>query len=447
MKQILSTILLFALALMPGVIHAQEPKALSLKDCIDYALEHSSAAKNARLDVALQKAQNDEVTGRALPQISGQGKYTQFIDIQQAFVPGEFIGPAYAGTFVPVAFSPKLSSVGALNANQVLFNGSIFVALQARNSLMQLAQQSADMKMEDIRYNIQKAYFALVIAHRQFGVMKNSLVLLRSSTRDLQTTYNNGMIEKIEVDRMQVQLSNLESDSIGLANMIEVSERMLKYTMGMDLSTTITLVDEAMVEHTENATALLLKDEKYENRLGYQLALTSVRLQEYDLKRYRYEGLPSLSAFGSAGYNNASNKFNDLVNKPYPGFSMFGLQLDIPIFDGMQRRSRVKGAKLKVEKAKNDLENTKLSIDFQTQSARKTLANALSTTDSRKRTMQLANTVLELAQKKYKAGVGSNQDVVLAQTDFLQAQNNYFSALQSVVNAQADLEKALGLLK
>jgi outer membrane protein len=447
MKQIL-TILLLALALTPGVTKAQEQKALSLKDCIDYALDHSSAAKNAHIDVLLQKAQNDEVTGRALPQISGQGKYTQFIDIQQTFLPGKFIDSSLpANSFAPVAFSSKLSTIGSLNANQVLFNGSIFVALQARNTLMELARQNANMKMEDIRYNIQKAYFGLVIAHKQFDLMKSSLDLVRNSTRDLQITYDNGMIEKIDVSRMEVQLNNLESDSIGLANMIDVSETMLKYTMGMDLTTPITLVDTAMVESTENATALLLKDEKYENRLVYQLALTSVKLQQYDLKRYKFEGLPSLSAFGSAGYNNASNKFNDLVNKSYPGFSMVGLQLDIPIFDGFQRKSRVKGAKLKVEKAKNDLENTKLGIDFQTQSARKTLANALSTIESRKRTMQLANSVLVLAQKKYKAGVGSNQDVVLAQTDFLQAQNNYFSALQSVVNAHADLEKALGLLK
>ena len=126
---------------------------------------------------------------------------------------------------------------------------------------------------------------------------------------------------------------------------------------------------------------------------------------------------------------------------------MVGLQLDIPIFDGLQRRNRVQAAKLKVEKAENDLENVKRGIDLQTSSAKKNLSNALQTVDSRKRTMALAANVLDLTQKKYKAGVGSNQDVVLAQTDLLQAQNNYFIALQSVMNAQADLQKALGLLQ
>lgn len=443
-------ILLFAFLINPLLSRAQEVQRLSLQECIDFAIKNSAAAKNAMIDVELQKAQNAEITGRALPQISAEGKYTQFFDVQQAFLPGQFLdpnNPALVGTYVPVAFTPKLSNVGQLNASQLLFNGSVIVALQARNTLVQLAQQSANMKIEDIRYNIQKAYAGLIIAHRQLDLMNSSLELVRNSTRDLQITYDNGMIEKIDVNRMEVQLSNLESDSIGLVNMIEVGEKMLKYTMGMDLNTTIVLTDDATIENTEGATALLLREENYENRLTYQLSETSLQLQKYDLKRYRFEGLPTLAAFGSAGFNRSGNKFDDLINKPYPGFSLAGLQLNIPIFDGLQRRNRVKAAKLKVERAENDLENAKLGIDYQTKSARISLTNALTTTESRKRTMALANSVLVLAQKKYKAGVGTNQDVVLAQTDYLQAQNNYFIALQSVINAQADLQKSLGLLK
>ncbi|MFA6151464.1 MAG: TolC family protein [Chitinophagaceae bacterium] len=445
MRRLLS-LLFLSVSILPFSSNAQEVMSLSLSECVDYALKNSAAAKNASIDVELQKAQNNEVTGRALPQISGEGKYTQFFDVQQQFLPSQFAGLP-PGDFVPLGFSPKLSSIGQLNASQLLFNGSVIVALQARKTLMELARYSASMKIEDIRYNIQKAYFGLIIAHRQFDLMNNSLELLRNTTRDLQITFENGMIEKLEVNRMEVQLSNLQADSLGLANMIDVSERMLKYTMGMDLNIPIKLTDDGMLENLEAANALILQDVQYENRLGFQLASTSLRLQEYDLKRYRYEGLPTLAAFGSIGYNRAADKFDDLINKPYPGFSLVGLQLNVPIFDGFQRRSRVRSAKLKVQKAENDLENTKLGIDFQTKSARATLTNSLQTIESRKRTMDLANSVLDLSKKKYKAGVGSNQDVVLAQSDYLQAQNNYFAALQSVINAQADLQKSLGLLK
>lgn len=448
MKRIIP-ILLSSLVLMSIHATAQETVSLSLKDCIDYALKNSVAAKNARIDVQLQKAQNDEVTGSTLPQISGEGKYTQFFDVQQAFLPNSVaqIPGVPPNEFVPVAFSPKLSNVGQLNASQLLFNGSVFVALQARNTLMKLARQKEEMTNEDIRYNVQKAYAGLVIAHKQYGVMKNSLDLMRSSTRDMNITYQNGLVEKIEVNRLEVQLSNLQSDSLGLANIIEVSEKMLKYTIGMDLNTPISLSDESVVDNATEAATLLLQETNVENNITYQLAYTGLKLQEYDLKRYRFEGLPTLAAFGSAGYNRSANKFEDLINKPYPGFSLAGLQLNVPIFDGLQRRNRVKSAKLKVQRAENDLDNAKRGIEFQTKSAKSTLANALQTNESRKRTMDLANTVLDLAQKKYKAGVGSNQDVIIAQGDFLRAQNAYFEALLSIVNAKADLQKSLGLLK
>lgn len=445
MKRILPLVCC-AVALFASTANAQETVQLSLKDCIDYALKNSVSAKNARLDVALQKAKNAEITGGVLPQISAEGKYTQFFDVQQQFLPSEFAGLPPGG-FVPVAFSPKLGTVGTLNASQLLFNGSIFVALQARNTLMELANQQATMTNEQIRYNVQKSYAALIIAHKQFKVMNSSLDLLRQSTRDMNITFQNGLVEKIEVNRMEVQLSNLQSDSLGLANIIDVSEKMLKYNIGMDMNTNIVLSDETIIDNIESASNLLLRETDVEHNTSYQLAYTGMKLQEYDLKRYRFEGLPTLAAFGSAGYNRSANKFDDLINKPYPGFSLAGLQLNVPIFDGLQRRKRVAQAKLKLEKAENDLENAKLGIDFQTKSAKATLSNALQTTESRKRTMDLAQSVQDLAQKKYKAGVGSNQDVIIAQGDFLRAQNSYFEALLSIVNAQADLQKALGLLK
>jgi outer membrane protein len=231
--------LLLVLASGSLTASAQEQRALSLQDCIDYAIKNAAAAKNARLDIELQKAQNAEVTGRALPQISAEGQYSRFIDVQQTFLPSTFLDPAAPFEWIPFGFSPKQSTIGSVKASQMLFNGSLFVALQARNTLITLARQQADMKIEDLRYNIQKAYAAMVIANKQFALMKSSLELVRNNRNDLKIMYDNGVIEKLEVDRMEVQLSNLESDSTGLYNMIVVSEQMLKYTIGMDLNTPI----------------------------------------------------------------------------------------------------------------------------------------------------------------------------------------------------------------
>ena len=97
--------------------------------------------------------------------------------------------------------------------------------------------------------------------------------------------------------------------------------------------------------------------------------------------------------------------------------------------------------------SQNNIENIKQTIDFQSSVSRTTLKNAILQTQSQHRNLDVANDVLDLARRKYKAGVGSNLEVTTAQTEQLRAQTNYFSSLLDIINAEADLKKALGLLK
>ncbi|GAA4455149.1 TolC family protein [Rurimicrobium arvi] len=423
---------------------AQETVALTLDQAVDYAIKNSAAARNARIDVEIQQAKNREVTGRTLPQINAQGKYQNYLDPMKTVLPGDFVGAP--GTSVIIPFSVKHNANLGVTGSQLLFNGSLFVALQARDALMEMARNNAVMKEEDVRVQVIKAYRALVIAQRQFEVLKSSIAVVRKGNADLQATYQAGLVEKLEVDRNSVQLNNLESDSINTANGIEVASQLLKYNMGMEVNTPIVLVDSNLDGPVADADKLLLRDLPYENRTQFNVLKSALRLQEYDLKRYRFEGLPTLTLTGNAGYNYSAAQFDALVRARYLTSSFYLFQLDIPIFDGWQRRSRVKQAKLNVEKAANDLENARIGIDFQTKSAKIALTAALQTLESRRRNEQLARSVYDLTNKKYAAGVGSNQDVILAQGDWLNAQNNYFIALKSLLDAETDLQKSLGLL-
>ena len=117
----------------------------------------------------------------------------------------------------------------------------------------------------------------------------------------------------------------------------------------------------------------------------------------------------------------------------------------MPIFNGFLRANQVTEARLNIEKSKNDIENIKQTIDFQTATSRTTLRNAVLQVQSQRRNMELSDDVLDLARRKYKAGVGSNVEVTQAQTDQLRAQTGYFNALLDLINAEADLKKALGL--
>ncbi|MCW3122863.1 MAG: TolC family protein [Flavipsychrobacter sp.] len=451
MKRIYFTMI--GITLAASAARAQTATPLSLQQCMDYAMKHNYTIKNAALDVLIQQAQNDQTVSASLPHINGKADFSYFNIPQRSFIDASTFatpgGPsAPPGTIIPISFTiPYTASVG-LTTSQLLFDGSVFVALQARKTVMEFAKQNGKVTEETIRYNVYKAYNSLVIAYRQYDIIKSSLAFARSLEHDITVTQQTGFAERIDVERTSVQVNNLATDSMRIGNLLNVSEQMLKFQIGMDINTPIVLTDTSLEQRRQEALSLVATDKNYERVPEYNLMTTALRLNEFNLRRYKLAALPSLSGFWAYGANYGSNKFKDvLVFDKYWSSSTLGLSLNVPIFNGFMRKNQVTEAKLNVEKAQNNIENIKQTIDFQASVSRTTLKNAMLQAQSQKRNLDVSNDVLDLARKKYKAGVGSNLEVTQAQTDLLQSQNNYFSALLEITNAEADLKKALGLLK
>ena len=433
-----------------AVATAQQATPLSLEACMDYAIKHNYNIKNAQIDVLIQNAQNKQTIAAAYPHINGKAELDDFLNPQQTFIDASSFPGSSApkGTIIGFPFSIPYAGSASISASQLLFDGSVFIAVKARNTLMELSKLNGAVTEENIRYNIYKAYNSLVIAYRQYDIIKNSLVYARSLEHDLIVTQENGLAEKIDVERTSVRVNNLATDSIRIGSLLTVSEQMLKYQIGMDLNTPIILTDTALEQRKQNTLSLLSEDEHYDKVPEYNLLKTTLKLNEFNLMRYNYAALPTLNIFGAAGYNYAADKFTEIMSPSNYAFnSMIGLQLNVSIFNGLLRQNQVAETKLNIEKSKNSIEYLKQSLDFQTATSRTTLKNAVLQVQSQKRNMELANDVLDLAQRKYRAGVGSNLEVTQAQADQLGAQTNYFSALLDLINAEADLKKALGLLK
>jgi outer membrane protein len=446
-------IALFSALITTTATQAQQPVKLSLNDCINYALANNYSVKNAHIDVLIQEAQVKQTTSAAMPHINGKADFAYSNVVQSSFIDASTFpsasGPsAPKGTIIPIQFSLPYAGSASITTSQVLFDGSIIVALQARNTVMELAMANEKITAENIRYNIYKSYNSLVIAYKQFDIIKNSLLLAREMESDMIKTRAAGFAEKIDVDRTSVQINNLATDSMKVANMLTVAEQVLKYNLGMNINAPIVLTDTNLDKTRESVLSLITEKENYERVPQYNVLMTALKLNEFDLKRRQLSALPSLSGFWAYGANYGSDKFSPIFQfGKYNPYSMFGLSLTAPIFNGLARVHQVREARLNIEKTKNNIEFTKQSIDFQATTARTTLRNSMLQIQSQKRNLELSNSVLDLAQKKYKAGVGSNLEVTTAQTDLLRSQNNYFSALLDEINAEADLKKALGLLK
>lgn len=439
-------VILVSLIFIVPVARGQQPVKLSLQDCMDYALKHNTSIRNAKLDVLIQEAQNDQVRSASLPHVNGKIEYDNFIKPTASFVNTKgFGGP---DVVAPIAFSVPYGTSANITGSQLLFDGGVFVALKARNTVMDLVRQSGQVTEENMRYNVTKAYNAIVIAYRQFNILKSSLAYARSLEHDIEVTRQNGFAEKIDVERTNLAVSNLVSDSMRIGNLQTVTEQMLKYQLGMDINTPIVLTDTNLENYSRTAVKLLAEQQNYDLIPEFKLVNTQLKLNQYNLQRYQLSAIPSLSLFGAAGNNFGSEQFVNVFNfNKYAFNAMYGVQLNVPIFNGLQRTNQVKEAKLNIDKTKNNIENMKLTIDFMCATARTSLKNAVLQVQSQNRAVDVSNDVLDLSQKKYKAGVGSNLEVTQAQTDLLRTQTSYFMAMLDMINAEADLKKALGQMR
>lgn len=425
----------------------QETLRFSVQDAVSYALTHQYAIRNAKLDELNTIAKNREVSGLALPQVAGTGLLQHNPIIQKQLIDASnFSDTIPKGTLVPFAFGLSWNMMGQVEVSQVLFDPSVLVALQARKTLEELARQGVERTEVDVKAAVYKAYFNVVAADKAMAILDTNTTRLKNLLEETREIYKNGLVEKLDVDRLVVQYNNLESQTTRLREIRELGLAALKFQIGMPIKQPLVLTDSL----SQKALSAQMPDEQsfnYFNRIEYQLLTTQRRANEYNLKRYRLAALPSLSLFGQGGAARASDRFDYLSGPPgWYGYVAYGLNLRVPIFTGMQRLRKVDQALIEVQKNDLALEQLRNNIDLDQVNSATSLRNNLSTLGNEEENMQLAKEVFETTMIKYREGVGSSLEMITAESQLLTAQNNYFSALFNVIVARVDFLRAYGKL-
>lgn len=417
----------------------------SLQQAVDYGNKNAVQVKNALLDIAIQKQTNRDVTSAALPQVVSRSGFTDYLDIPTTLLPGEVIGQP-AGTFIPVQFGTKYTANTGVTLDQVLFDGQVFVGLQARKTSIDYATKASEVTQENIKVNIHKVYYQLVLSKTQIELLDANIDRLKKLSHDTKVMYDNGFAEKVDIDKVTVQLANLQTEKEKVLSSVKNGYNGLKVLMGMPIKDSLVLTD-TLDENSIKQDALENAEYKYTDRKDYQLMDFANKLNQYNVKRYQLSQIPTVSFTANYSKQAQRNKF-DFFDKNGDWFttSYIGLNLTIPIFKGFSTKAKIAKAKLEQQQTKNSLENMQLVIDNDVEAAKNNFSTAITAMDYQKKNMQLAETVYEQAKKKYEIGTGSSTDINAAQTDLKNAQTNYINALYDAAIAKTDLLKATGKL-
>ncbi len=419
-----------------------QTQQLSLKQAIDFALTNQLNVKNALVEEKISKQKVNEITGLGTPQISGSAEINHFIEIPTTFVPGEFFG-GEPGSFSPVQFGqPYTASVG-VTATQLIFDGSYLVGLQASRAYQDLSRKQTHQTKIETAVAVSKAYYNVLVVKEQLGLVVKNVERLKKLRDDTKAVYEAGFAEKLDFDRVDLAYNNILVQQKNVTRLIELSNSLLKFQMGMDQKTELQLTDQLNESLWNNLNLPETADAT--KRSEYSVLKAAHRLQELDLKRYKSAYLPSLAAFGSVSANASRNDFN-IFNTSYKWFptAIVGARLSVPIWDGLQKNSKIQQSKLELEKVNNQVNNLEQAVSLEFSSSKTKLQNNLEMLETSKRNREIATEIVRASKLKFDNGVGSSLEVIDAESSLKEAETNYFSALYETIVAKIEVDKALG---
>lgn len=432
--------------LCSGGLKAQTAQ-LSLKDALNYALKNSETVRKARLDIEGGRAKTSEVRAQALPQITGNASLTDNLLIQKTPLPGEFFGQP--GESILVAFGQKYNTTAQVQLSQQLFNQSVFTGLKASKAGEDYYNLNAALSEENILQQVASAYYQVLVTREKIAVLDTNINSLTRIQKIVSDQYANGLARKIDLDRVKVNLTNLQTQRQELTNAVTQQENMLKYYMGMPVNSSIAIPQSALSQITVDAAA-----QANELNVGglteYQLIKKQEELLNYQKKAYQSENVPKLSFNANylySGFGNEFDMFNRNGSTMWAKASSVSLSLSIPIFDGFARKSRVKQAEIDLQKAQEDIKNITQSLNLANDNARIQIKNSISTINAQQANMRLAEDVYKSTQNNYHNGLATLTDLLDAENSLVSAQNSYTQALLNYKLAEIQLLKSNGNIK
>ncbi len=420
----------------------------SLQEAINYALAHNESLKNAIVATKDADAQVYETRADGLPQINANFGYTNNTKLQQSIVRADIFDPtAGPDDITTVAFGVQHQSNFNITATQMIWDGSFFIGLKAAKMLREKVIVDEEKAKVDVVEQVTKAYYLVLVNQIRTELIDTNISTLESTLKDTRELYENGFAEKIDVTRLQVQLNNLKTERQGVDQVITSSKNLLKLSMGMLVTESLELTDELKgfdFDYSLSEIDAFNIQERVEVR---QLDYLK-NLAELDIKNVYSQYIPKVSLSAGWGRNTGNDSFGNLWNSNRRWFtsSSIGINVSIPVFDGLRKKYSVARKKYQLETLNNQYSLLTNDLRQQLLNAKDALDINLQKLKVQEENMDLAREVTDITREKYKEGVGANLEVINAEKDYKAAEINYLSALYEAIIAKIDLDKALGKL-
>lgn len=425
---------------------AQNENNFTLKQAQEYALKNNYQRVNAEKDVLIAKKKVMETTGIGLPRVDAEVQFQNFLALPVSLVPASVFNPnAPAGEFAELKFGTDYNTTARLTATQLLFDGSYIVGLQASRTYKSFAEKSLEKTELMVKEEVAQAYYLGLVAEENAQILQEIVVSTEKLFEETKRIYQEGFMEEQNVDQLQLTLNNINNSLTESQRQKEIALNFLKFQMGMELVTTITLTDNIdLLLTTVNPEDALSKEFKAEDHIENQIIKVNEDLMKLNLKKEKFSFAPQIAAFFNHQQQNMSNKFEVFNGGTWYPSTLWGLSIKLPIISGGMRLAKMGQARLDYEKAVTTSKQVEQSLMLKAQQAKSNYTSSYSIYLNQKDGLKIAEKINNNSMKKYTEGIISSMELTQTQTQYLETEARYIKSLLDLLNASSQLNIALG---
>ncbi len=428
-------------------VSARAQSAFTLQQAIDYALKNGYSVQNAATDIEIARKRVAEIRGIGIPQLSAEGGYQNFLQVPVSVIEANAFNPmAPPGEFLRLPFGVQHNLSIGYTASWLAFSGEYLVGLQASKAYVDVSKTNLRKSEIDVKESVTRAYNTVLILYENKRILNENIASLDNSINQTSAFFTEGFVEELDVDRLKLLRKNLSTTLSTLEQQTLLAEKLLKFNMGFDVNTAITLSD-SMKDLVAAAALGVDAEPKFDvrNNIDYLLLDKGLSMQKLELKRQKANFLPTLSTYYSWKENRITNDFDLLFDPLFrvPGGTILGVNLNVPIFKGLSQRARVQQAKLNITKTEITQKQATQGLELQAAQSFTGYRAALDNYKNSQETVTLAEKIRDRSRIKYQEGVGSSIELLQAENDLLSAQSAYINAVQQLLDARVTLDKNL----
>lgn len=410
--------------------------ALTLAQCLAFALKNQPAVQQAQLDEAIGEQDIRLNLAGWYPQLGVQYDFQHFLKMPVIFLPND------AGVPTPRTIGVANTSTLQLQANQTLYSNEVLLATRATRFVRLQNDQNTQSVQINTVVSVSKAFYDILLTQEQLRILDEAIIRQEKQRKDAQAQYQQGLVDKTDYQRASIALSNTRSDRKRTQESIKFKHAYLKELIGYAPETELQLAFEQS-QMEQNIPADTTAAVTYNNRVEYQQLQTQKQLQNLNLTYYRWGFLPSVSAFINYNIVNQNNAFRAVFDQAFPN-ALTGLSVNLPIFQGGRRRQNLRRVQLLDQRLDVAIANVKNIIHTENEEALASYKSDLNEWHTVKNNVALAEDVYRIIKLQYDEGIKSYLELITAETDLRTTQLNYFNALYRLLASKLDLQRAQG---